>query len=117
MQAGLQIRRTLGQAAVELATDLCDLTIAYLHFNHLAEAKQCAEEMLGLLAADPEHMTYPHFILWAAAQTYRALGEEELANELLARAYQVLHEKTDSIPDHESRETFAQLPYNRELTA
>ena len=103
MEAGLQIRRTLGQDPVELATDLCDVTVAYLHSHDLAGAQRCTEEMLGILAADPEHMTYPHFILWAAAQTYQSLGQEERASELLTRAYSVLVEKGGAIPDVELR--------------
>ncbi|MGI8587587.1 MAG: ATP-binding protein [Chloroflexia bacterium] len=117
MEAGLEIRRSIRQDPVELATDLCDLTVAYLRAGDLAAAQQTADEMLGILSADPEHMTYPQFILWAAAQTYRALGQTKRANELLAQAYQVLQEKVASIPDAESRETFAHLSYNRELLA
>ncbi len=115
MEAGLGIRREVGQSAVELATDLCDLTIAYLRGGKLSSAQQTADEMLALLAGDAEHMTYPQFILWAAAQTYRALGQEERASELLGASYRALLEKAAAIPDRESRDTFARLPYNREL--
>jgi tetratricopeptide (TPR) repeat protein len=120
MEAGLSIRRAIGQAgqtAIELATDLCDLTVAYLRAGRLPEAQHTADEMLELLSADSEHMTYPQFILWVAAQTYRALGQEEYAGELLARAYHALQEKSAAIPDPASRETFAELPFNRELTS
>lgn len=117
MEAGLKLRRAAGQAAVELATDLCDLTVAYLRAGRLPAAQQAADEMLHLLAADAAHMTYPQFILWAAAQTYRALGQPERAQALLVQANQVLREKTAAIPDPESRATFAQLPYNREMLA
>src|SRR5947209_7793785 len=84
MEAGLHMRREIGQAPVELATDLCDLTIAYLRAGDLRRAQQTAGEMLDLLSADQEHMTYPQFILWAAAQAYRAVGQAERAGELLA---------------------------------
>ncbi|HMA37374.1 MAG TPA: AAA family ATPase [Chloroflexia bacterium] len=117
MEAGLEIRRTTGQVAVELATDLCDLALAYLRAGRLAAAQQAVDEMLALLAADPTHMTHPQFILWVAAQTYRALGQPEKAHALLAQAYQVLQERAAAIPDPESRATFAQLPYNRDLRA
>jgi tetratricopeptide (TPR) repeat protein len=117
MEAGLAIRRRLDQAAVELATDLCDLTIAYLRAGRHEAAQHTADEMLAVLAADPVHMTYPHFMLWAAAQTYRALGQPGRARDLLAQAYRVWQEKAAAIPDHASRRTFGQLPYNRELQA
>jgi tetratricopeptide (TPR) repeat protein len=116
MEAGLGIRRAIGQTPIDLATDLCDLTVAYLRAGRLPEAQRTADEMLELLSADSEHMTYPQFILWAAAQTYHALGQAGRASEMLAEAHLVLLEKTAAIPDPESRETFAKLPFNRELT-
>ncbi len=114
MQAGLAIRRTLGQPA-ELGTDLCDLTIAYLYANDLPSARACAEEMLALHAAEAATMMHPQYILWAGAQTYHALGEHTRARELLDEAHRVLEEKAAAIPDAESRATFFELPFNREI--
>jgi len=116
MQAGLRLRQTLGQT-VEYATDLCDLTIAYLRAGDIRAARQTADEMLGLLAAGPEQMTYPQYLLWAAAQVYRAGGETQRAAELLAQAHAALRHKAGAIPDPESRATFLQMPFNRELLA
>ncbi|GAC1354112.1 MAG: hypothetical protein NVSMB42_11470 [Herpetosiphon sp.] len=116
MQAGLALRRSLDQP-VELATDLCDLTIAYLRSGDVAAARQTTDEMLILLRAAAQHMTYPQFILWAAAQTYRSLEQHERATDFLGEAYAVLHEKIAAIPDAESRTSFLLLPYNRELVA
>jgi predicted ATPase/DNA-binding SARP family transcriptional activator len=114
MQAGMALRQTLGQT-VEYATDLCDLTIAYLRAANISGARQAADEMLGLLAAHPEQMTYPQYLLWAASQAYMAFGETQRAAELLAQAYAALQHKASAIPDYESRATFLQLPFNREL--
>ncbi len=116
MQAGLALRQTLGQT-VEYATDLCDLTIAYLRAGNISGARRTADEMLGLLAADPEPMTYPQYLLWAAAQAYQASGETQRAGELLAQAHAALQHKASAIPDPESRASFLQMPFNRELLA
>jgi DNA-binding SARP family transcriptional activator/predicted ATPase len=116
MQAGIALRQTLGQT-VEYATDLCDLTVAYLRAGNISGARQTADEMLGLLAADPEQMTYPQYLLWAAAQAYQASGETQRAGELLAQAHAALRRKASAIPDPESRATFLQMPFNRELMA
>ena len=114
MQAGLAIRRQLGQPA-ELGTDLCDLTMAYLRMGDVVSARKCADEMLALHAAEAATMMHPQYILWAGSQTYRALGEHNRARELLDRAYQVLQEQAAAIPDAESRITFFDLPFNREI--
>jgi tetratricopeptide (TPR) repeat protein len=114
MQAGMALRQTLGQT-VEYATDLCDLTIAYLRAGDISAARATADEMLALLAADPEPMTYPQYMLWAAAQAYQASGETQRAAELLADAHLALQHKASAIPDPESRVTFLQMPFNREL--
>jgi predicted ATPase len=116
MQAGIALRRKLAQA-VELATDLNDLTITYLRAGDLKRAQATADEMLRLLVADPAHMTYPQYMLWAAAQVYRARGESKLAQQLLAQAHTTLEEKGATIPDSESRATFLQMPFNREILA
>jgi predicted ATPase/DNA-binding SARP family transcriptional activator len=116
MQAGIALRQTLGQT-VEYATDLCDLTIAYLRAGQLDEARQTADEMLGLLAIDPAAMTYPQYLLWAAAQTYQASGEAQRAAQLLGEAHTALQQKADAIPDPESRASFLQMSFNRELLA
>jgi len=116
MQAGIALRQTLGQS-VEYATDLCDLTIAYLRVGNIDSARQTADEMLGLLAAAPEQMTYPQYLLWAASQAYQASGATQRASALLAEAYTVLQQKASAIPDPESRASFLQMPFNRELFA
>ena len=116
MQAGLAIRRQLDQPA-ELGTDLCDLTIAFLRAGEVGMARTCTEEMLALYAAQAATMMHPQYILWASAQTYRALGDHPRARELLAEADRTLEEKAAAIPDVESRATFFDLPFNREIRA
>jgi hypothetical protein len=66
LEAGLAIRRTLGQPA-ELGTDLCDLTVAYCRHGNLAAAQRTTTEMLELYAQSEASMMHPQYILWAAA--------------------------------------------------
>jgi tetratricopeptide (TPR) repeat protein len=113
MQAGLGIRRSLGQPA-DLGTDLCDLTLAYLRAQNLELARRTADELLALEATH-KSMDRPEYIAWVAAQTYRALGDERRARDLLARAYAVLQERAAAIPDEESRTTFLRSRFNREI--
>ncbi len=116
MQAGLALRRKLGQPS-DLGTDLCDLALAYLRAGKLDTARQSAEEMLTLYATVRESMMRSEYMLWVAAQIYHARGDSARARDLLAQAYAVLKEKTATIPDEESRASFMQYPFNREIIA
>jgi hypothetical protein len=73
--------------------------------------------MLGLLATGADQMTYPQYLLWAAAQAYQAAGETQRAAELLAQAHAALERQGGAIPDPESRATFLQMFFNRDLMA
>lgn len=114
MQTGLALRRTLGQPS-DLGTDLCDLALAYLRASKLDAARESVEEMLALYATARESMMRAEYMLWVAAQTYRALGDNGRARDLLAQAYAALKEKTAAIPDAESRASFLEYPFNREI--
>ena len=114
MEAGLAIRRTLDQPA-ELGTDLCDLTIAYLRADRLAAAQRSVTELLELNRQAAPQMLHPQYILWAAAQTYRAAGDALRAVQLLHEAHAVLQQRAAAIPDLASRTTFLNLSFNREI--
>lgn len=116
MQAGLAIRRTLGQPS-DLGTDLCDLALAYLRACKLDAAREAANEMLALYATTRETMMRGEYMLWVAAQIYHALGDHARARDLLAQAHTLLLEKAAAIPDAESRASFLQYPFNREILA
>lgn len=116
MQAGLAIRRTLGQPS-DLGTDLCDLALAYLRAGQLEAARESADEMLALYAIAREAMMRGEYMLWVAAQIYHALGDHARARDLLAQAHALLLEKAAAIPDAESRASFLQYPFNREILA
>jgi hypothetical protein len=96
---------------------MSDLVIAYLRIGNLDAARQATEEMLTLYAACAERLREPQRPLWAAAQTYRALGGNARAAELLAQAHTALQAKAAAIPDPESQAAFRQIPYNREVLA
>ena len=114
MEAGLVIRRTFDQPA-ELGTDLCDLTIAYLRAGRVTDAQHSVTELLALKKTAEEQMLHPQHILWAAAQTYRAADDLPHAAELLRDAQRLLQQRANAIPDLESRTTFLNLSFNREI--
>lgn len=115
LEEDMAMRGSLGLPAGDSAADLSTLTIAYLRAGRLEEAARVTEDLLSLYDADAGAMAYPQQALWAAAQTQRALGEAGRAAELLERAYAVLQEKANAIPDPESRRAFLHLPFNRAL--
>jgi DNA-binding SARP family transcriptional activator len=114
MEAGLALRRTFNQPA-ELGTDLCDLTIAYLRANRFAAAQQSVTELLELNQQAASQMLHPQYILWVAAQTDRAGGDTVRAVQRLHEAHAVLQQRAAAIPDLESRTTFLNLSFNREI--
>ncbi|HLE27209.1 MAG TPA: AAA family ATPase [Anaerolineales bacterium] len=116
MKAGLEIRRRLNETDLH-CTNMSDLVIAYLRVGNLEAARQAAEEMLTLYDVCAERLREPQRPLWAAAQAYRALGDEARAAELLAQAHTSLQAKAAAIPDPESQVAFRQIPYNREMLA
>lgn len=116
MEAGLAIRRSLDQVA-ELGCDLCDLTVAYCRKGQLAAARQAAEEMLSLYEQAESAMMHPQYILWAAAQTFYALGDLARAKALLEQAGATMHQKAEAISEDESRANYYNLPFNRQILA
>jgi tetratricopeptide (TPR) repeat protein len=116
MKAGLDIRRRLNETDLH-CTNMSDLVIAYLWVGNLEAARQATEEMLSLYDACADRLREPQRPLWAAAQTYRALGDEPRAAELLAQAHTALQSKAAAIPDPESQAAFRQIPYNRDVLA
>lgn len=114
MQAGLAIRRSLGQPS-DLGTDLCDLALAFLGAGKTDQACQAAKEMLDLYSKAPELMVRAEYMLWVASQTYDALGDKVRAHELLTEAYSTLQSKAAAIPDEESRTSFLAYSFNRQI--
>ncbi|HXF86600.1 MAG TPA: AAA family ATPase [Anaerolineales bacterium] len=116
MEAGLVIRRALGQPS-ELSADLCDLALAYLRAERLDEARRIRDEMLQLHASAAEVIVHPQRLLWVAAQICKALEETQRARELLTQAYRLLQERANAIPDAALRAAFLALPFNRQISA
>jgi predicted ATPase len=114
METGLIIRRTLRQVA-ELGTDLCDLVVAYVRQGSLEVAQRAVIEMLDIYNQHEQTTMHPQYILWAAAQTFWAAGEESRAREYLDRACAVMQDKARAIPNDDSRACFLELPFNREI--
>ncbi|MBP7688712.1 MAG: AAA family ATPase [Thermoflexales bacterium] len=116
MEEGLAIRRTLGQPA-ELGTDLCDLTVAYCRQGRLDAAQHTLREMLDVYAQAEASMMHPQYILWAAAQTQRVLGDDACAQDYLKRAVQAMQQRLADIPEPELQASYYELPFNRQIVA
>jgi tetratricopeptide (TPR) repeat protein len=117
IEKGLSIRRSLDSQPADLGHDLCQLTLTHLCRGDLAAARQTSDELLAVLTAGETGMLHPQQMWWTAAQVYRASGDTQRAGELLQTAHTRLEEKAEAIPDTESRESFRQLRFNREIVA
>ena len=62
-------------------------------------------------------MMHPQYILWAAAQTYRAVGDKARAQDLLQHAAEVMRQRIADIPEPESQSSYYELPFNRQIVA
>ncbi len=73
--------------------------------------------MLELYTQSEADMMHPQYILWAAAQTYHALGDEMRAQDLLKRAAEVMRQRAADLPETESEASYYALPFNRQIVA
>ncbi|NOZ06225.1 MAG: AAA family ATPase [Chloroflexi bacterium] len=115
LHEALDLRRQQHLSPTDSATDFAILAIACLRAGETNQARRVTDELLELYAAKGDTIYDPQLVLWAAAQTYRALGQRQRSGELLARACAILQERATAIPDPESRAAFLSLPFNRQL--
>jgi hypothetical protein len=99
---------------VSLASTLAQLAETYRRAGRGEDARRVAGEMLDLV--DETNVSHPQLPWWIAAQVYRE-AEPERSASCLRRAYDLLRRRAEAIPDPESRASFYELPYNRELLA
>jgi tetratricopeptide (TPR) repeat protein len=115
LQTALDLRRSMDTQPVDAVNDLCQLALTYLRQNNLKAAQQTCAELLAILQVDEPSILYPQLVLWVSAQTYYALGDTTQAREYLQTAYARLQTKLAAIPDDETRQTYSQLRFNREV--
>jgi tetratricopeptide (TPR) repeat protein len=115
LEAGIELRRELGGQVIDRCLDMADLIGAYLKADRLPDAEQLTHEMLAIYAHEADQFSQPQRVLFAAAQTYRALGDAAHALELLAQACAVVQQQIDALPDAASRQLAQMIPYNREI--
>jgi DNA-binding SARP family transcriptional activator len=102
---------------LETPAVLGDLALGYLMAGRLPEALDCVTDLLAIFPEIVDKRDDPQRLLWAAVRVLRAAGQSERAAELLAQAYRIIQQKLAMIPDLESRETYAQLAFNRQISA
>lgn len=96
---------------------LSDLALGYLKSGRLPDALDCITDLLAIFPEAETTRDDPQRSLWAGVQVLRAAGQSERAAELLARAYHLIQQKLALIPDLESREAYANLVFNRRISA
>jgi predicted ATPase len=115
LEASIELRRELGGQVIDRCLDMADLIGAYLKADRLADAERLTHELLAIFAHEAEHFSQPQRVLFAAAQTYRALGDGAHAADLLAQARAIVQQQLDALPDATSRQLARMIPYNREV--
>lgn len=113
-ERGIEIRRALG-ASDDLLTDFRDLALTCARMGKLERAQEIVNEMLAAFESLQENATDAQTILWAAAVVSRARGDTDRATDFLNRAYALLQNKADSLPEPALRETFLRIPYHRAI--
>ncbi|HPH97375.1 MAG TPA: AAA family ATPase [Anaerolineaceae bacterium] len=94
---------------------LIDLALTYLAGHDLPAARQVAEKLEEKLTGRVNSASDAQRQMWAAACVWLADGQDERARTLLEQAYEMVERKCADIPDAESRKTFRQIIYNRQI--
>jgi len=115
LEASVELRRELGGQVIDRCLDMADLIGAYLQADRVVDAERLTREMMAIYAHEAEHFSQPQRVLFAAAQTYRAVGDTAHSAALLAQACTSVQQQIDALPDVESRVLAQQIPYNREI--
>ncbi|HEY1654485.1 MAG TPA: AAA family ATPase [Candidatus Tumulicola sp.] len=105
METGLSIRRA-HQAPDDYADDLADLTAAYVEAGRRDDALACARELAELAEGTLSGAFWPHYVLFAIAQGFRAGGDEAKAAAFDERARTELARFAATIHDPVKRAAF-----------
>ena len=103
--------------AVERASVMTDLALAHWKAGDLPLALQTVEQVLAAYPEVEGKDDNVHRFLWVAAQILRADGQTGRAAQILAQAHQAFQQDLAAIPEAESRQTFAGMKHNRQITA
>jgi len=115
LAAAIKLRGELGGQVIDRCLDMADLIGAYLKADRLSDAERLTREMLAIYAHEADHFAQPQRVMFAAVQTYRALGDAAHAMELLRQACGIVQQQINALPDAESRRLAQLIPYNREI--
>ncbi len=97
-EESMRLRRE--KAPTDMASDLADLGLTYLHAANVDAAVAIAAEIARLDDTALQSMMYPQHVLWSAAQMFAAAHLDERYREALERAFALrcarrgLHERS-----------------------
>jgi len=94
-----------------LAVDLPMLGLALACSGEMAKALDTADEAVALYEQLVDDVEFRRG-MWLAACTYRAVGAQTQAAEILARAYDDLERRRAKVPMGSAADMFAAIPFN-----
>jgi tetratricopeptide (TPR) repeat protein len=103
----------------EALNSTVDLARAYLAAARSDDARRCGERLLRN-AADAGDAFPPLLrprILWVSGRAFDATGDSARARLMFERARAALEELRAAIPDAETRDSFSEVPFHREIAA
>ncbi|GAC1598337.1 MAG: hypothetical protein NVS3B28_30320 [Candidatus Velthaea sp.] len=103
--------------ASTIGSELAELALLYVSLGDYEAARTLASEVVTIASSSDASVTNGHFMLWNAACTFHALGDEERACGLRDEAYALYVERSHRIDEGHLRACFAQTWFVKELVA
>ncbi len=114
MTEGIAIRRTLNEGA-DLASDLCDLGLAYLQRRDLEGARRVLDDLALVGPRDVEAMLFPQYFNWVKSALLDAAQAHDEARAAMAAAHAEFQRRLAAIPDKRARPLYRSLPFNEAI--
>jgi tetratricopeptide (TPR) repeat protein len=87
----------------------------YLQAGMLREALAATRSFVAVLESDLARFEEPDALHWIAANVYLAQGDATKFRSHADRAWSIYQARLEKIPDVQSREAYAALPFHREI--
>jgi DNA-binding SARP family transcriptional activator/predicted ATPase len=114
-ERSMRLRRE--KAPSDMASDLADLGLTYLHAANIDAAVGIATEIGCLDDAALQSIMYPQHVLWSAAQMFAAAHLDDRYRVALERAVALRSARVAAFTSEAGRETYRALRFNREIEA
>ncbi|GAC1534893.1 MAG: AAA family ATPase [Candidatus Velthaea sp.] len=116
LERSILLHRELDMAST-IGSELAELALLYVSLGDYEAARTLASEVVTIASSSDASVTNGHFMLWNAACTFHALGDEERACGLRDEAYALYVERSHRIDEGHLRACFAQTWFVKELVA